>query len=311
MEENNHITRFKELVKEKKYKEAELVLKEIKKNYNIKGIDFYEALLKIELGKRKEAIALLKKEANKGNIEAKEVLEKLERKPIGTLAIISLFIISFIIINKGNNLSFTDLLKYGFYKGASLYNLFTSLFTHYSVLHLVFNSLGLLFFGSLLEKETGTKRMLIIFILSGLLGNYIQVLIPNVIVIGASGGIFGIIGSFLIIDPFKEVYLFNILPIRSIVIFVIYFIVTSFIQSEKISEISHFIGFVTGQIISVIMFYKYRNSFYLWTSIYIGLWNIIYSIRILKPISLFYFSVGAILLYFGWDYFREESKSIE
>jgi len=82
-------------------------------------------------------------------------------------------------------------LYYGHY-----WQLFTSMFVHVNIVHLVGNMLFLLIFGLRAEELFSDKEYLLIYVLSGLAGNLLTLLFgPDMISAGASGAIFGIFGA--------------------------------------------------------------------------------------------------------------------
>ena len=94
------------------------------------------------------------------------------------------------------------------------WGLITSMFTHYSFTHLLFNMLTLYFFGSYLLKMLGTKKFLIIYLGGGLLGGVFFVLISTLMnpsigisAIGASGAIFALGGTLAVLTPRVKVYI--------------------------------------------------------------------------------------------------------
>lgn len=95
----------------------------------------------------------------------------------------------------------------------------TAIFLHGSVVHLFYNLFALFFFGLSLERLIGSKRFLIVFFLSGIIGNIIAVnFYPSSL--GASGAIYGILGCLTVISPFMFVWAFGlILPMFLAVIF--------------------------------------------------------------------------------------------
>ncbi len=79
------------------------------------------------------------------------------------------------------------------------WRLFTALFLHANLLHLAMNGLALWMFGSAVEKTMGRWRFLLIFLVSGLIGNFLSALRASYdLAVGASGGIFGVIGAFAV-----------------------------------------------------------------------------------------------------------------
>lgn len=85
----------------------------------------------------------------------------------------------------------------------------TSIFLHGGIAHLVLNLFALLFFGSVLEKFIGSKRFLIVFFTTGILANLVAVNFYSAS-LGASGAIFGILGTLIIIRPLMAVWAFGI-----------------------------------------------------------------------------------------------------
>ena len=89
-----------------------------------------------------------------------------------------------------------------------VYQLLTFQFLHGSILHLLFNCFGLWMFGRALEQMLGARAMLQLYLLSGVLGGLLQVLLalsfPRLFggsVVGASAGIFGLIAAFCFLNP--------------------------------------------------------------------------------------------------------------
>jgi rhomboid protease GluP len=70
------------------------------------------------------------------------------------------------------------------------------MFVHANIVHLAGNMFFLLIFGLRAEELFSTKEYLAIYLLSGLSGNLLTLLLgPNMISVGASGAIFGLFGA--------------------------------------------------------------------------------------------------------------------
>ncbi len=81
------------------------------------------------------------------------------------------------------------------------YRLVTSMFLHGFLVHIAFNMLALWFIGRPVEQYLGTARYIGLYFVSGLAGSAGALLqSPNVPTVGASGAIFGILGSMLILE---------------------------------------------------------------------------------------------------------------
>ena len=76
------------------------------------------------------------------------------------------------------------------------WRLFTAMFLHADVPHIVFNGLGLLLFGSLVERTYGHLRFAVIYVIAGLAGSVLSFGMNSIAIgAGASGAIFGVLGA--------------------------------------------------------------------------------------------------------------------
>jgi len=79
------------------------------------------------------------------------------------------------------------------------YQLFTSMFIHASIVHLVGNMLFLFIFGLRGEEMFSLPEFLTIYLVGGLFGNVLSLVFgPNFISVGASGAIFALFGACVI-----------------------------------------------------------------------------------------------------------------
>lgn len=82
------------------------------------------------------------------------------------------------------------------------YRLFTAMFLHGSILHIFFNAYALFIIGSSLEPLFGHARFVVIYLLGGLGGSILSVILgdlsANVGSVGASGAVFAIFGAEMI-----------------------------------------------------------------------------------------------------------------
>ncbi len=83
-------------------------------------------------------------------------------------------------------------------------NIITSMFLHGSWLHLIFNMLFLFVFGDNVEDWFGHFKFLFLYIICGLAGALSQIIASinsRIPMVGASGAIAGVMGSYLVLYP--------------------------------------------------------------------------------------------------------------
>ena len=103
-----------------------------------------------------------------------------------------------------------------------IWQFLTFQFLHADFFHLLFNLVGLWFFGRFAEERLGKTHFLLLYFLSGIAGGLLQVslgfALPNVFpgqTLGASAGICGLIAAFSILEPDGMILLFFVLPVRA------------------------------------------------------------------------------------------------
>ena len=80
------------------------------------------------------------------------------------------------------------------------FRLFTAMFVHFGVMHLLFNCVFLYSIGQVTEHVFGHLRYFILYIVSGLAGDVLAMLMKGTtIVAGASGALFGLLGIWTIL----------------------------------------------------------------------------------------------------------------
>ena len=89
-------------------------------------------------------------------------------------------------------------------QGGEYYRLFTCMFLHFGIEHLLNNMLVLFVLGSRLEQVIGKIKFLLIYLIGGVLGNVISLLIELrtqdfAVSAGASGAVFAVMGAMIYI----------------------------------------------------------------------------------------------------------------
>ena len=78
------------------------------------------------------------------------------------------------------------------------WRLLTSMFLHAGIIHIAFNAYALWIFGTIVEQELGTVRLLLIYFVTGIVAGAASYAFgPLAVGVGASGAIFGLFGAFV------------------------------------------------------------------------------------------------------------------
>lgn len=137
-----------------------------------------------------------------------------------------------------------------------VYELITSIFVHINLIHLLSNCLFLLIFGLRAEERIISWQYYIIFIGAGLAGSLLSLLIfdLNTISAGASGGIFGLLATNLVLsyEENKRRSLWSYLGAG-----VIFLVLSGGIQ---VNSLAHAIGFIVGLILTLFVFKKRKKK---------------------------------------------------
>ena len=96
------------------------------------------------------------------------------------------------------------------------WTLFTYMFLHAGFMHLLFNMIGLFFFGPRLEARLGARGFLGLYFLSGLGGAaFTFVFSFGSPVVGASAAVYGIIIGFAMYWPRELIYIYGVVPVQA------------------------------------------------------------------------------------------------
>tara|TARA_B100001250_G_scaffold115494_1_gene97864 strand:+ start:7607 stop:8434 length:828 start_codon:yes stop_codon:yes gene_type:complete len=124
----------------------------------------------------------------------------------------------------------------------------TYMFLHGGVWHVLINMFVLWMFGSELERLWGKNRFIKFYFFTGIGAGIVTMLFSynsNIPIVGASGAVYGILLAYGFIYPNRKVYLYGIIPIKSIW-FVIAVGLLAFISSinnnSNISHLTHLSG---------------------------------------------------------------------
>lgn len=237
----------------------------LKKNEIIKKY-FEDMPLKLKF--TEEGAALYEKinsDIMKTNIAQSTQINELFRpkKPVITYLLVALMMIIFILMYVLGNGSLDTNTLYSFgglVKEGSFVRLFTSMFLHIGIIHLVMNMWALILLGKQTESFYGHFKTLIIFIFSGVVGNLLSVILmgSNTISAGASGAIFGLMGAILYFAINQRTYMGEALK-KEILPVIIVNLLFGFMLTG-INMYAHIGGLIGGILISTALGIKYKSS---------------------------------------------------
>ncbi len=166
--------------------------------------EFFPKIKNVILNDKMDPIEFFKltEDMNQKTIKNEKKLAKIfsQKKPTITYLLIVINIMVFLFMSlydRTGELSFLFANNKLFVKSGEFYRLITSMFVHANLLHLAFNMYALYVLGPQVERYYGKVKYTLIYFVSGLLGSLFSCVFMGVnsYSIGASGAIFGLLGS--------------------------------------------------------------------------------------------------------------------
>jgi membrane associated rhomboid family serine protease len=198
------------------------------------------------------ATPLRKKEVNVTNYK--------NNIPVVTGLIITFNIAAYIVVmllGKDNLFDISTMTSYyygGLEGGGSFIKVFSSMFMHADITHILFNMYALFWLGLIGENILGKFFFAVSYVFTGICGGLAVIWFSpeQVITVGASGAIFGLMGvlctyGFLIKAPWRH-------ALMNPVLINVGFTVFSMISGGSISAQGHFGGLISGMIIGFIIY---------------------------------------------------------
>ena len=129
------------------------------------------------------------------------------------------------------------------------YRFLTYGFTHEALFHLLFNMMTLYFLGQAVEQRYGRWELLrfylVAIVLGGLVYNLIRLLIPGMPqgpVLGASGGVVGVVMLFVYNYPQATLMIWGVVPVKAWVVGVVTVAADVFLTKESVAQDVHLTG---------------------------------------------------------------------
>lgn len=177
-------------------------IKDFKKNEFVN--EFFPKVKEAVLTDKVDPIEFFKltEDMNQKTIKNEKKLAKIfsQKKPVITYILIVLNVMFYLftsIYDINGDILYALANNYEFIKVGQFYRLLSSMFLHGDIMHLVFNMYALYALGPQVERYYGKRRFICIYFLSGLLGSVFSCVFMSsgVLSIGASGALFGLLGS--------------------------------------------------------------------------------------------------------------------
>ena len=160
--------------------------------------------------------------------------------------------------------------------GQNLFSLFSSMFLHGSIAHLLGNMFFLYVFGDNLEGRFGHYKYLLLYLLWGIIASFAHSVYAvstgdgNVAAVGASGAISGVLGGYLIFFPRAKIHTiilaFFITTVRIPALayipfwFILQLVFALIGQSGGVAYLAHIGGFLAG--VGTAYFWKFFAPFF-------------------------------------------------
>jgi len=217
--------------------------------------------IKNKLIKDKEGIDLIVNVTNdinektmKENATYTKIFEP--KKIVITPLLIGICVILFIlmyIFGNGSEDTLTLVLFGANYKplvqAGEIWRLVTSMFLHIGIIHLICNMYALWIIGRQLETFLGKFKYFIVYLGSGIVGSLLSVVIHSSVSAGASGAIFGLLGSLLYFGYHYRLYLGSVLRTQVIPVILLNLMIGFMLPG--IDNFAHLGGLVGGYLLTM------------------------------------------------------------
>ncbi len=241
-------------------------LDDFKKNKFVK--EFFPKVSDTNMDDKVDPVEFFKltEDMNQKTIKNEKKLQKIfsPKKPVVTYVLIVINLMIFLYGMLHGNDELVELFgnNYELVQSGQIYRLFTCMFVHSDTMHILLNMYALYTIGPVVERYYGKGKYLFIYIISGLLGSVFSGVFMSVnsISIGASGAIFGLLGSICYFTYYYRATLQGILRGSIIPVIVINLIIGFLSPSIDLS--AHIGGLIGGILVSMGLGIgdKYRKS---------------------------------------------------
>lgn len=131
-----------------------------------------------------------------------------------------------------------------------VYQLVSYMFLHGDDLpHIIFNMIGLVVFGSDIERKFGSSNFLKIYLISGIVSGICHILFIDKPVLGASGAVWSLMVMYALYNPENIFHIYFFIPVKIKYIVSVFFIIELYLSvlgNDGTSHIAHIGGALMG-----------------------------------------------------------------
>lgn len=191
-------------------------------------------------------------------------MEELKKEPV-TAALVIINILVFLAVDLGGgSLDTANMMRRGaaytplILEEGQYYRLFTSMFLHFGIQHLVNNMLVLFVLGQRMERVLGKWKFLVLYLAGGIGGNLVSLYIDTVtkeyaVSAGASGAVFAVMGAMIYV-VLRNRGRVEDLSAKQIIIMTALAVCLG-IADSGVDNAAHIGGMVSGFFVSILLYY--------------------------------------------------------
>ena len=180
------------------------------------------------------------------------------KKIIVTNVIITLCVLVYILQLFNPKLLYLGANISDFVKMGEVYRIITCTFIHAGIIHLLCNMYSLYIIGSQLETFIGKARFIFVYIISAISGSLMSLIFTAGASVGASGAIFGLLGSLLYFGYHYRIYLGSVLKNQIIPIIILNILLGFMLPG--VDNAAHIGGLIGGYLATVSVGIKNKSN---------------------------------------------------
>lgn len=180
------------------------------------------------------------------------------KKIIVTNVIITLCVLVYILQLFNPKLLYLGANISDFVKMGEVYRVITCTFIHAGIIHLLCNMYSLYIIGSQLETFIGKARFIFVYIISAISGSLMSLIFTTGASVGASGAIFGLLGSLLYFGYHYRIYLGSVLKNQIIPIIILNILLGFMLPG--VDNAAHIGGLIGGYLATVSVGIKNKSN---------------------------------------------------